>query len=398
MKRVLFIDDDQAVLDGLRRSLRSRRGDWDMKFVPVPSEALQILTQEHVDVVISDMRLPGMDGAHFLAQVQRLSPRTVRLFLSGNVSQEASLAGACISHQFLTKPCDPGTLQNVIERACALEDLLHDRKLQEVLGEVDELPALPKTFHALVQALAEPEVDLREVSSIIEQDVAITAKILQIVNSSFFSLRREVSSVHQATTYLGITMIRDLVLSAEIARQFEGTGSLNTGAMERQQAHSLLTSRIARQLLVDRQLAAQASLAAMLHDIGKLVMARYFPAQMRALLDAGAGTTVGFHELETRLGQVGHATIGAYLLGLWGMPYPIVDAVAHHHHPDQVAVSGQFGVLAAVHVANSLANEASSVPHAQIDESLLAGLGVLESLPAWRFMAAEEQRRGRSAA
>jgi HD-like signal output (HDOD) protein/CheY-like chemotaxis protein len=398
MKRVLFIDDDQAVLDGLRRTLRSRRSEWDMTFVPVPADALQILSRESVDVVISDMRMPGMDGARFLAQVQKLSPRTVRLFLSGNVSQEASLRSACVSHQFLSKPCDPDTLQHVIERACALEELLSDRALQDVLGEVTDLPALPRTFHALVLALADPEVDLRVVSSIVEQDLAITARVLQVVNSSFFSFGKEVTSVHQATTYMGTAMIRDLVLTAEIARQFEGADDLAGFSMERQQQHSMLASRIARRLLADRRLADQAFLAAMLHDIGKLVMSRYFPKQMQSLLAAGAGTTVSFHALETRLGQVGHGIIGAYLLGLWGMPYPIVDSVAHHHDRDQVAAQRQFGVLAAVHVADMLANEAMGTPDAPIDEPLLSGLGVLGRLPEWRAIAAEEQRRGRNAA
>ena len=121
-----------------------------MSFVPFPSEALRMLAQESVDVVVSDMRMPGMDGARFLAEVQRVSPRTVRLFLSGNVSQEASLRSACVSHQFLTKPCDASTLQNVIERACALDSLLHDRKLQEVLGEVNR-----QTAAALIRGLGD---------------------------------------------------------------------------------------------------------------------------------------------------------------------------------------------------------------------------------------------------
>ena len=398
MKRVLFIDDDQAVLDGLRRTLRSRRSEWDMTFVPVPADALQILSRESVDVVISDMRMPGMDGARFLAQVQKLSPRTVRLFLSGNVSQEASLRSACVSHQFLSKPCDSDTLQQVIERACALEELLSDRALQDILGEVADLPALPRTFHALVQALADPEVDLRVVSSIVEQDLAIAAKVLQVVNSSFFSLGKEVTSVHQATIYMGTAMIRDLVLTAEIGRQFGGADDLAGFSMEHQQQHSMLASRIARRLLPDRRLADQAFLATMLHDIGKLVMARYFPEQMRSLLDAGAGATVSFHALEARLGRVGHGTIGAYLLGLWGMPYPIVDSVAHHHDRDQVAAQRRFGLLAAVHIADMLADEVTGRPDAAIDESLLAELGVLGRLPEWRAIAAEEQRKGRIAA
>ncbi|HVS18437.1 MAG TPA: HDOD domain-containing protein, partial [Planctomycetota bacterium] len=273
MKRVLFIDDDQSILDGLRRALRSRRGEWDMSFVPLPSEALRILSQESVDVVVSDTRMPGMDGARFLAEVQKVSPRTVRLFLSGNVSHEAALRSACVSHQFLTKPCDPSTLQNVIERACALDSLLHDRRLQEVLGEVGELPALPKTFSALTLALADPEVEMRVVSAIIEQDQAVAAKILQVVNSSFFSVRREITSVHQATAYLGMNMVRDLVLSAEIVRQFQGSEELAGFSVEQQQQHSLLVSRIARRMHTDRHLADQTFLAAMLHDIGKLVMA-----------------------------------------------------------------------------------------------------------------------------
>lgn len=392
MKRVMFVDDESRVLDGLRRMLRPYHRIWQMDFVGSGESALDALDSSGYDVVVSDMHMPGMDGATLLKEVQSRSPGTVRIVLSGHADLEAAMRSVCISHQFLSKPCDADDLRTVIDRACDLEVLLRDATLQEALGDVGDLPVLPKTYRALVEALAEPEVDLQDVGKIVEQDQGIAAKILQLVNSSYFGIRREITSVGQATTYLGVSTIRDLVLSAEVFRQFEESRRVQGFSLEAEQEHSLLTSRIAGRLFEERPLKDQAFLAGMLHDVGKLVLATQLQDRLTSTLAARQGSTEPFHETEERLHGVSHAEVGAYLLGLWGMPYPIVEAVAHHHHPSRVSEQSEFGVLAATHVAQVLAHEAAEGPSPAwtIDEELLERLGVADRLPAWREVAERE--------
>ncbi|MEW6072109.1 MAG: response regulator [Planctomycetota bacterium] len=392
MKRILFVDDETSVLDGLRRMLRNCRHAWDMSFVTSGREALQAMEERPFDVIVTDMKMPVMDGAELLTRVKELHPRTVRIVLSGHADLEASMRSIPVSHQFLTKPCQADTLREVVDRACNLESLLRDPAVQEVVGGVEELPVLPRVYRALAAALSEPEVDLAVVAGIVEGDVAITAKILQLVNSSFFGVRQEISSVHQATAYLGVNTIRDLVLSLEVFQHFRGAGIEQMLSIEGEQSHAMLTARIARRLLADPVAQDQAFLAGMLHDVGKLLLAAYLPDRLQAAIQAGAGSTRPFQVVEEDLFAVSHAEIGAYLLGLWGMPYPVVEAVAHHHHPSRVPEQTDFGVLGATHFANALAriDRKAPGPPSLVDLRLIRKLGLEDRIAGWREIAREE--------
>jgi HD-like signal output (HDOD) protein len=325
----------------------------------------------------------------------------VRIVLSGYADLEASMRSVLVSHQFLTKPCDPGFLDEVIDRACSLQSLLGDAVLQETVGSIGDLPVLPRVYRELTEALADPDVEIASIARIVEQDAAITAKLLQLVNSSFFGLRKEVSDLGRATAYLGINTIRDLVLSLEVFRQFEQDVRSGDFSIEREQRHALLSARIARQLVEDKVHAEQAFLGAMLHDLGRLVLATHLPHELARVCEASARTGRALHEVECELlGGIGHAEIGGYLLGLWGMSYPVVEAVANHHHPARVPSRSGFGVLAAVHVAQALAEEQTAAPGTPsgIDQQYLATLGVLDRLDGWRELAAREASSRQEAA
>lgn len=392
MKRVLFVDDEPRILEGLRRMLRSQRKVWDMEFVTSGPEALEALKTGPFDVLVTDMLMPGMDGANLLKEVQLQCPRTVRIVLSGHADTEAAIRAVAVSHQFISKPCDPDVLREVVDRASNLTHLLQDPVLQSVVGELDELPVLPRIYHALTQALAEPEVDLRQVSRIVEQDPAIVVKILQIVNSSYFGVRREITDAHQATSYLGVSTLRDLVLSVEVFRQFENPGSTQGFSLEKEQAHSLRTARIVRQMFSSKKQSDLAFLAGMLHDIGKLVLASRLPERLGEVLAVCAETQRPPHLVEAEILGVSHAEIGAYLLGLWGMPYSVVEAVAYHHRPGQVTEQTDFGILPAVHVADAFARRVfddATDWSGDLDLELLERLGVSDRLDSWSATARE---------
>ena len=391
MKRILFVDDEPNILDGLKRILRSLRREWEMAFVSSGEEALKAMAVAPFDVVVTDMKMPGMNGVALLSDLQKHFPRTVRIVLSGHADLDASMGSVNVAHQFLTKPCEAEVLKSVVERACNLEVLLSSPTLQTILGGVGGLPPLPKVYKTLTEALADPEVDLCRIGEIVEQDGAIAAKVLQLVNSSFFGLRKEITSVRQATTYLGVNTIRALVLSFEVFRQFNNTQVAGFSA-EREQGHSLLAARIARRLVDEKKVAEQAFLAAMLHDIGKLLMATYLPGEFEKALQASADSAQPCHRAEEAVLGASHAEIGAYLLGLWGMPYAVVEAVANHHHPSRVEGQVDFGVLGAVHVADVLARgQLDEMAHAvALDDAFLQVLGVTDRLAGWRAIAAEE--------
>ncbi|MEA2445131.1 MAG: hypothetical protein QOJ12_2423, partial [Thermoleophilales bacterium] len=221
MKRILFVDDEQFVLDGMRDALRPYRGTCDVMFATSGREALVRLGTGHFDVVVSDMRMPVMDGAALLAEVQARHPATVRIVLSGYTELNVAVRAASVAHLFLAKPCGSRELMATIDRACALRDLLADGALLEAIGAASTLPSVPDVYARLNEALADPATSAPAVAAILEQDMAMSAKVLQLVNSAFFQLDRSVTNVSEAVSYLGLPTLKVLALSVSTFEAFE---------------------------------------------------------------------------------------------------------------------------------------------------------------------------------
>jgi CheY-like chemotaxis protein len=237
--RVMFVDDEQRVLDGLRRMLRPRHRQWAMRFAGSGAQALELLDAEPVQILVTDMRMPGMDGAELLAEVRERHPETVRIILSGQAEEDAALRAVPVAHQFLTKPCDADTLIDALERAAALHRLLGDASLREAVGGVDSLPSPPAIWLALNERLRDPDADPAEVAGIAARDPAISAKLLQMVNSSFVGLARRLSSVEDAVAYLGLQTVRSLGLSIGAFRALDADGVLGGGYADRLSSQAL---------------------------------------------------------------------------------------------------------------------------------------------------------------
>jgi HD-like signal output (HDOD) protein len=395
MRRVLFVDDETRILEGLRRMLRPQRNEWEMAFAPGGEAALALMAASPFDVIVSDMRMPGMDGATLLCRVRELYPQVVRIVLSGHTELSAALQVVPVAHQFLAKPCDAEMLRVAVERACHLKALLSDDPIRRTVTALGDLPSVPRTYEALLQAVADPEVSLLKVAKIIEQDVGISAKVLQLVNSAFFGIAHSMTNIQSAVSYLGINTLKNLVLSVEIFRAFQPQGDLPGFSLEKLQHHAQLTAHIAARLPVPKHLADVAVVAGMLHDVGKLILAWKLSEHFGKMLVESQGTHRPVYWVEEAQNGFSHAEIGAYLLGLWGLPYAVVEAVALHHGPNRVPHQS-FDAISAVYAANLLAHdlEESCLGEPAVynlghyhDE--LTTLGVADMLPQWQAMARE---------
>ncbi len=350
MKRLLFVDDEPRVLQGLKAGLYTRRKEWDMHFAEGGARAIELMREAHVDVLVTDLRMPGVDGTALVARARTDSPSTIRVVLSGYADAGQSHRLVSLAHRYLSKPCEPKQLEECIDRCLTTQALIESQELRIQLGAVGALPPLPSTFAALQSALEDPCIDLRKVSAIIERDPAVSAKVLQVCNSAFFRLPRRVASIQQAVNYLGLSTVRSMVLSAELFRPGKPLSPLlDLGQMQR---HSLGVAAIARDLAADAPWAEDAFLAGLLHDVGLLLLARQFKDQTQRALEATAAG-MPLVEAEQRYVGVSHAAAGGYLLGLWGLPYEVVEAVANHEAPTRV-VQSSFGVLSAVAIAQAL--------------------------------------------
>jgi len=401
MRRVLFVDDEPRILEGLRRMLRPQRHEWEMAFAPGGEAALAMLEATPFDVIVSDMRMPGMDGAALLHRVREVFPQMVRIVLSGHTELSTALRVVPVAHQFLAKPCDAEMLRVAIERACHLKALLSDDSIRRTVTALGDLPSVPRTYEALTLALADPDVSLQKVARIVEQDVGVSAKVLQLVNSAFFGISHSMTNIQSAVSYLGINTLKNLVLSLEIFRAFKPERELPGFSLEGLQHHAQLVAHIAARLPVPKHLTDIAVVAGMLHDVGKLILAWKLSERFEKKLAEAQEAHCPVYTVEERADGFSHAEIGAYLLGLWGLPYSVVEGVALHHGPNRVPHQS-FDAVSAVYIANLLAHEleASSGGEAPVYslenyQEEFATLGVATLVPHWREIAAEVPARMR---
>ncbi len=400
MKKILFVDDEPHILSGLQRMLRGFRSEWDMHFVNSGSEALTSLAATPFDVIVTDMRMPGMDGAELLTRARANFPDVVRVCLSGYSSVESAMKMIGLAHQYLSKPCDAAVLKATIVRACALSDHLHDPVLRQALSRMENVPSLPTNYQAIIAELNCPEPSLARIGEVISQDVAMTAKILQLVNSSFFGLARRVTSAKEAAAMLGLTTVQGLVLSAGVFSNLDQGGWGDFPAdelMEHSLAVGATAKRIAASVSKDRDLIDDAFVAGLLHDIGKLVLAASFKNQYYKALVAGGTTGLQQTTVEADRFGASHADVGGYLMNLWGLPSPLVEAIAFHHCPEK-SLTSAFTPLTAVHVANALVHERDSGDGLRSGASLhfnyLWDMKLLDKIDAWRQLSGATELNG----
>jgi putative nucleotidyltransferase with HDIG domain len=389
MKRVLFVDDEPRVLDGLRDLLRRQRREWDMVFALGGEAALEAIESQPFDVVVSDMRMPGIDGAKLLGLVKERQPDTVRIVLSGQTELEAALRAVPVAHQYLAKPCDRDQLRRTIERASVSQALLADEAVRRAAAGAGEIPSAPSLYTRLVEATADLDTSVQEIGALVESDVAMCAKVLQLVNSSFFGLSRRVTTAREAVVYLGLAPLRALVVSAGAFRAFSPDRPIDGFSLDALKTHSTRVARLASELVPGRPDADEAFTAGMLHDVGKLLLAAQRPDELAELTAAARDEAVPLHVVEQARTGVTHAEIGAYLLSLWGLPYRIVEAVAHHHAPGRLG-DPTLDVTAAVHVADALVREQEGDERADlVDRDYLMRLGAGDDVERWRALAAK---------
>jgi len=390
MKTLLFVDDEPNVLQGLQRQLRSLRAEWDMHFVDGGQKALDFLATRPVDIVVSDMMMPGMDGEQLLLEIVKQHPQTIRIILSGHSEHEASMRLVGPAHQYLSKPCEANELRQAITRAFALRVLLDNDRLKRLVTRIRALPTLPASQNQLAEELQKESPSIERVGEIISHDLGMTAKILQIVNSAFFGLGQPVSNVPEAAFYLGLGTIHSLMLSVGLFSQFDQK-ICKTFSLDALARHSWTTAILARKVArAERQelkMIDQCFLAGLLHNVGQVILIFSLPDEYAGILAKSKQERLPVWQVEQELLGAENTDVGAYLLALWGLPNPVIEAVAMQQHPAQCdarAFSPVIALHAAQVFAHELAGASSEGVPPQLDLPYLTQAGFGERIEHWR--------------
>lgn len=393
-RRILFVDDDALALSTLRALLQPMEPEWEMSFASGGAEALDWLGQEPYKVVVSAMRMAEIHGGQVLERVQKLQPSALRVALSGPADRDLVTRNISVIHQVLPRPCDLDQLIAMLANAAQLANQGVDQEVQGVLGSLDRLPSMPGLYQELSALLEGEDATVRRVGDIIRQDMGMTAKILQLVNSAFFGLRRTVEDIQDAVAFLGTDTIKALVLVHGVFDQIGELGTQKISIVDIW-THSLSVAKGARALAamegLSRPLRAEAFMGGMLHDVGILVLAKQFPARYDRVVEQANGGRLSVILAEQQEFGVCHPEVGAYLLGLWGLQPGVLKAVSLHHSPGRIQAATLTPVLA-IHIADIICGTPGHhtlFENSKLDDAAINALGLRDRLMGWRQVLAQ---------
>ena len=397
MKRIMFVDDEPNVLKGLRLMLQSMAKQWEMVFIESPEQALELMEREApFDIVVSDIRMAGMDGIEFLGRVKEQYPNTTRVAFTGTLDAKNFVRISAVAHNYLSKPCDADELKRVVTRALSLRERMQSNALKRAVHDISQLPSLPEVYQEMMAEFQSEEPSVKKVGEIIQKDPGMTANILKTVNSAQIGLRHSVSSPVQAASLLGLETLKSLVLMVGAFSPARKKPTPPGFAVEALWEHSLTVGRhakiIAQNETKERQIVDDAFSAGLLHDMGQVILATEMRQAFGEALAAAEKEKVPLSVVERRFVGTTHGELAGYVLALWQLPDPLVEAVTFHDCPRDFPVRA-FGPLTAVHVATNLRYDDQSTtadPDITPDMLYLSELDLAGRLEKWQELCLHE--------
>jgi HD-like signal output (HDOD) protein len=388
MMNILFVDDEEYVLDGLRRVTRAERRDWNVHFALGPEPALAMLAEKSFDLVVADMRMPGMSGAELLGIIRKKYPDTIRFMLTGHAELEQLLPNIGPIHQFLRKPCGIETLRRAVSLMHIFRKRLIQPSARRIVAALERLPAPGDTVSALTRAIEDENSTAESVAAVIESDPALTAKTLHLVNSSFFGAPRSFTRVADAVTRLGLKTIRHLALTSQLVDRLTPENECAAGLVAEIWQRAPITAErcraTARRIGLGPSAVDSAFLAGLLHEIGRIVLAWHGGSSYVHMTALAAKGGLSLAEMEERAYGAPQSVIGGYLLALWAFDRDVIEAVTHCARPDGSASAGRTP-LTALHLVLTAGDQPSGDGivrnHAYL-ESLHLGAGSAQSSSA----------------
>jgi len=387
--KILFVGDKVTVINPLRLMLLPVKEDWEMYFAVSEEEAFEVLGKFEIDMIVTDMQLPDFKGILILEQVKQTHPEIIRLVFSGVKDREMMLKATHHVHQFLSMPDDPVLLKRKIEKIYSLQAYLHNHKIAGIINNVKDLPGVPELYLKIEEEINKNSPSFKRIEELISKDIHMTVKILQLVNSAFFGLPVKIINPLQAINFLGLGTIKSLVLMVHLFGSDDPAHPLYRH-INKLWEHSLKVAKFSKIMSVEEtsepKTMEETYIGGLLHDVGKIVLWQtdnYFTEIERLQNEYQITTT----EAEYVLYQTSHAEIGAYLLGIWGLPESLVEIVCFHHHPSNSSPK-VFGPLSMVHISDHILNQGI------LDQDYIEELKIGEKLSKWKEFFEKDRPQG----
>lgn len=391
-RRLLLVGDGPRGLQNLRGLVAGLGPTWEVVGVPGIVEAQCAIGQGITDAVVTEVRVGGASGLQFLNQITELHPKTQRFLLADLSDKQAVTKCVGTSHHYLATPCDSETLRAALDRAFSLDVWLMNDRVKKFTSQMQKLPSIPSLYFQVVKELQSPTSSLETIGNLIAKDLVMTAKLLQLINSAVFGLRRQIASPTEAVLCLGAETTKSVLLLAHTFSYFDKIKS-SSFSVERLWEHALSTGSMARQIAAasgaSQDTMEESFTAGLLHDIGKLVIACNLTTEYIKVIQAAHHEKKPLWLMEESAFSLTHAEVGACVLGIWGLPVAIIEGVALHHYPSRF-LSKNFSALTAVHIANAWDQEqrgkgkveAQMLP--EVDLNYIQELELVDRLPDWR--------------
>lgn len=378
MRKILLVDDEADVLASLARALMDPR--YLIETALSGEEALNKLDRQCFDLVITDMRMPGMDGFSLLSQVKVKCPETIRMLLSG-MTDEKTVFKALLQNVatiYYYKPWKDAKLREVIEQLFVTEDQLKNVELSKYINKLNDIPTIKSSCQRII-SMIDGDCEFVQLAAEIEKDQAIAVRILRVVNSAYYGV--STGSILDAIKLLGLQNIRIIVLSVSLIEQLAGAGE-GASMISNLWDHAFLTNTLLHSIYLDylkKRIPEISSAAGLLHNIGVVVMLandfKSYAAVYKKVIAQGGDLI----SAEKEALHVSHAELGGYFLKWWGLPYPLVEAALYNYVPSDPRVI-EKELVAAVHVASKIARDKIGMkPFYDCDPDALTTLGMTEA-------------------
>ncbi|KRI00259.1 HDOD domain-containing protein [Curvibacter sp. PAE-UM] len=226
---------------------------------------------------------------------------------------------------------------------------------QKLAAAVDGMPAFPKSVQAILDLTRDVNCTPKDLVQVIDKDPVVTVKILKVINSAYYSLPKQVTSINHAVVFLGFNTIKNLALGIAAIGMLPKS---NAAGFDVQQylLHSLATANIAKRIASDVEGAdpMDCFIAGLLHDFGKVVFAQFMPNEFRQALEASKADGSSLHEALRQIIGVDHAVVGGMLVEKWRFAPNLVETIQNMHGPEVLDTPMVACVFAANQISKKL--------------------------------------------